>query len=208
MAKPFLIALLFFTSGNESNSQSSGTRMLLSSWDFNVSSDLYFYTDDFLVIPVFKGDKNKLHLETRYNYEGTGTVSFWGGYNFQFGKKLTFTITPMAAPVLGNINGIAPGLELTINYGKFEVYSESEYLFDLEDKNSNFFYNWSEISFSPLSFCSAGLAAQRTLAYNDDNKFQAGLSAGLSYKIFGAYIYYFNIGKENDFFMMSAEITF
>ncbi|WP_410961830.1 hypothetical protein, partial [Salmonella sp. SAL4359] len=56
-------------------------------WEFNADVNFYFIPDDFFVLPVFKADKNRLHLEARYNYEDRETFSAWAGYNFSGGKK-------------------------------------------------------------------------------------------------------------------------
>ena len=50
-----------------------------------------------------------LHLETRYNNEDLRTGSLWVGYNFAWGEKWQFEVTPMIGGVFGRTNGIAPG---------------------------------------------------------------------------------------------------
>ena len=79
------------------------------SWQFNADVNFYLIPNDFFVLPVFRADKNKLHLEARYNYEDRQTFSGWIGYNFKGGNKLEYTITPMVGGVVGLSNGIAPG---------------------------------------------------------------------------------------------------
>ena len=58
----------------------------------------------------------------------------WVGYNISGGKKLEYTITPMVGGVVGLTDGLAPGLEFTFTYGRFELYNEMEYVFDVESK--------------------------------------------------------------------------
>ena len=68
----------------------------------------------------------------------------------------------MAAVVVGNTNGVAPGLEAEVMYRKFDFYAESEYVFDLESKEGNFFYMYSELAIRPVKPLRTGLIAQRT----------------------------------------------
>ena len=91
-----------------------------SSWTFSADANFYLIPDDFFVLPVFRADKNKLHLEARYNYEDRETFSGWIGYNFSGGDDVfSYTFTPMLGGVVGLSNGVAPGLEFTLTYKKF-----------------------------------------------------------------------------------------
>lgn len=129
-------------------------------WEFNTDASLYFIPDDFFILPVFRADKNKLHLEARYNYEDRETFSAWAGYNFKGGRKLEYIITPMIGGVVGRTSGLAPGVEMTFTFKGFELYSESEYMFDFESEN--YFYNWSDLTYSPLDWLWFGISGQRT----------------------------------------------
>ena len=100
-----------------------------SAWQFNADANFYFIPDDFFVLPVFIADKNKLHLEARYNYEDRETFSGWVGYNFTGGNKFEYTITPMIGGVVGLSDGMAPGIEITLSFKGFEFYSEAEHIF-------------------------------------------------------------------------------
>jgi len=48
-----------------------------------------------LRLPAFKADRDWLHLEARYNYEGKNTASTWMGYRFSAGETLEFEAIPM-----------------------------------------------------------------------------------------------------------------
>src|SRR5688572_22314955 len=134
------LLLLFFFTGTQA--QDSNPASSEKQWNLSADANFYFFTDDFILLPVFKADKNKLHIEARYNYEDMETFSGWVGYNFSGGDKLEYTITPMIGGVAGLTDGIAPGLECTFSLGKFELYTESEYLFDAEASENNFYYMW------------------------------------------------------------------
>lgn len=178
-------------------------------WEGNASLNAYFLQDGFYMIPVLTADKNRLHLEARYNYEDFRTFSAWGGYNFTGGKKLEWDLTPMLGLVLGQTNAIAPGLEMLLSYGKLEFYSEGEWLFNIEDKYDDFVYFWSDLGYSPWAWLTIGLSAQRTRSYQSGRDVQKGLLIGLSRKKASLNGYFYNIGAPaSSFFLLTASIGF
>ncbi|MGB6675532.1 MAG: hypothetical protein WBE44_02460 [Terriglobales bacterium] len=134
------------------------------------------------VSPDFTADRNWLHLEARYNYEAHRTGSLWVGYDFSTGKKLVLDLTPMAGAVFGNLNGVAPGYLLTLTYKKLQLYSSGEYVFDIQKRNDNFFYNWDQLTYSPLKWLQVGLVSQRTRVYHTGLDVQRGALVGFTYK--------------------------
>jgi hypothetical protein len=179
------------------------------SWEFNAFAHANFIPDNFFVIPVFMADRDWLHLEARYNYEDFETVSLWGGYNFQGGSKLEWRLTPMAGLALGNTNAFALGIEATLNYRKFEFYSEGEALTSFESREENFIYFWSDLSYTPWDWLTLGLSGQRTRVYQTGKDLQKGLFAGFNYKNASLSTYFYNIGEPESFFwLLSAAVSF
>lgn len=177
-------------------------------WDIEASALFYFIPEDFFILPIIKADKNKLHLESRYNYEDRKTVSLFGGYNFTGGEKIEYTITPMVGAVIGNSDGIAPGLEMDFTLGKFEFYTEMEYLFELNDKTNSFYYMWSELTFAPKDWLWVGITGQRTRLYESNLEIQKGILAGLSLGDLTFTGYLFNPFSDNPFVIASLAINF
>ena len=134
------------------------------------------------VSPDFTADRNGLHLEARYNYEALQTGSLWVGYDFSAGKQLVLDLTPMVGGVFGNLNGVAPGYLFTLTYKKAQLYSSGEYVFDLQNRGGNFFYNWSQITYSPWKWLQVGLVTQRTRVYHTSLDVQRGVLVGFTYK--------------------------
>jgi hypothetical protein len=179
------------------------------SFAYDLSSYAYFVPDDQnYVSAIFTADRNWLHLEGRYNYEDIDSGSAWVGYNFSIGSKIVFDATPMLGGVFGSLHGIAPGWELTLSFWKIEIYSENEYVFDLDDSTGNFFYNWSEVTYSPLDWLQVGIVLQRTKAYETDLDVQRGLLAGFSYKILNFTAYVFNPGWDKPTVSLAAGVSF
>jgi len=178
-----------------------------SEWNFSVETDLYF-TDPFIFLPIFIADKGKLHLEARYNYEDLRTFSGWVGYNFYGGDEFEYFITPMIGAAVGRTDGIAPGLEFTLGYAGFELYSESEYLFDFASSEYNFFYSWTDLTYSPLDWLWFGISGQLAKVYETELETDRGLMLGVAYKNFEFTGYYYNAFTDDDFFMLALGTGF
>jgi hypothetical protein len=160
------------------------------------------------VQPTLTADRGWLHLEGRYNYENLETGSVWVGYNFGGGEKLEWEFTPMLGGVFGNTTGIAPGYKLSLTYWKFELSSEGEFVFDTGNSEGSFFYNWSELSVSPVDWFRFGLVGQRTRAYQAGVDIQRGLLVGFSYKKMDFTTYVFNLDHGNPTWVFSVGVSF
>ena len=186
----------------------NGDSLSNKAWQIEINPLIYFVPEDVYLLPIVKADKGRLHLESRYNYEDFNTFSLFGGYHFSGGKKLSYTITPMLGFAIGQVDGIAPGLELELNLGRFSYYTEAEYLFELNDKDNSFFYNWSELSFAPADWVWFGTSWQRLKAYKSDKEIDPGVMLGFGRKNWELTGYYFNPFGEYDFGVISLSVTF
>jgi hypothetical protein len=178
-----------------------------SEWNFGIETDLYF-TDPFIFLPIFSANRDQLHLEARYNYEDLKTFSGWIGYNFYGGDEFEYFITPMIGGAIGRTDGIAPGLEFTLSYTGFELYSESEYLFDFASSEYNFFYSWTDLTYSPLDWLWFGISGQITKVHETELETDRGLILGGFYKNFEITGYFYNAFTDDDFFMLALSTEF
>lgn len=178
-------------------------------WAFSAAAFAYFipHERDF-VNPIFKADRDWLHLEARYNYEGLDTGSVWLGYNFSVGEKLVFTVTPMVGGVFGHVTGPAPGYECSLSYGNFTLASEGEYVFDVRDRAGNFFYTWSELSYAPFAWCRLGLVAQTNQPYQSDYDVQWGPLVGFNYRAWEFTTYLLNAGTDSPTVVVALTFSF
>jgi hypothetical protein len=178
-------------------------------WDFNLNLSGYLVPQgQSYASPTFTADHDTLHLEARYNYEAQRTGSLWAGYNLSVGKKLVLDATPMIGGVFGNVNAVAPGLEFTVTYKKVELYSANEYLFDTSTKAGNFFYTWTQLTYSPLEWFTAGYVVQRTRAYQTPLDIQRGLLIGFTQKKVNFTTQIFNIGQAAPTVVLSLGYSF
>jgi hypothetical protein len=150
-------------------------------------------------------DYKALHLEPRYNYEGQNTGSFFAGWKFETEGKIDFAATPLIGIVFGSLNGMAPGLELEASFKSLDFYSETEYLFDFSDNQSNYLYTWTELGISPLHSFRTGISAQRTRLYQTGLDFQRGVFAEFSFWKLTIGCHYFNPFSHDYFFIASVK---
>ena len=178
-------------------------------WSYYGSATGYLIPDGpSYVSPVFAADRKWLHLEARYNYENLRTGSLWLGRNFSVGDKITLGVTPMIGGVFGRSAGIAPGYQATLSYRRLSLDTQGEYLFDVRDRSGNFFYTWSELSYSPVDWFRTGLVIQRTKAYQTDLSVQRGVLAGFTYKQADFTTYVFNFGWTDPTVVFSLGFSF
>jgi hypothetical protein len=159
--------------------------------------------------PTVTVDHGGLHLEGRYNYEAQETASLWVGWNFNWGKKLTLALTPMLGGVFGKLNGIAPGLEWSLDWWLLELDSQNELVIDLGDVGQSYFYTWSELRFSPARWVFVGAALQRTKAHSLAETLAWGPLVGVSLWKIVVEGYWFNPGQgDNQYGVVSAAVSF
>jgi hypothetical protein len=207
--------LFAFLCGTQLFAQTEGTTARANTaappnpWAFNLSVSGYYVPDgQSFVSPTFTADHDTLHLEARYNYEAQQTGSLWAGYNLSVGKKVVLEATPMIGGVFGNLNGIAPGLEVTATYKKLQLYSANEYIFDTATKAGDFFYTWTQLTYSPVPWFSAGYVMQRTRAYSTALDIQRGLLLQVTHKKATFSTQIFNIGETDPVLVFAVGYTF
>jgi len=164
-------------------------------WAFSLTTAGYIVPrGESYVSPDFTADRGALHLEARYNNEAVETGSLWAGYNLKTGEKLVLNVTPMIGSVFGKLNGLAPGYLFTLTYKRVLLYSNGEFVFDVQNRGRGFFYNWDEITYSPLKWLQVGFVSQRTRAYHTSLNIQRGVLVGFTYKKVNFTTNVFNFG--------------
>jgi hypothetical protein len=180
-----------------------------SEWECSLSTSTYLVQNgrDY-VNPNLVADRGWLHVEARYNYEAIKTGSLWLGYNFSFGKKLAFEVTPMFGGVFGDITGIAPGYTISISYEPIEFSTQGEYFFDAKDRSENFFYSWSELSCAPVTWFRAGIVIERTKAFGSTSDIRPGPLVGFKYKKVDFTTYWLSPGSRDAAFIFTVALNF
>ena len=114
----------------------------------------------------------------------------------------------MVGGVFGHVNGIAPGLELTVTYKKVQLFSANEYIFDTSAKAGNFFYTWTQLTYSPVPWFEAGYVTQRTRAYQTALDIQRGLLVQFTHKKATFSTQIFNPGETDPVLVFSLGYSF
>jgi len=177
-------------------------------WALTAEVNGYYFDGDAWLLPIFKADRKKLHLETRYNYEDFKTFSGWVGYNFSGGKKFEFMITPMVGAATGQTKGVMAGLEFTLALGRFEFYSESEYLRDFAGNENNFLYSWSDLTYAVRDWWWIGISGQRTRLVQTSVDIQHGVIVGAAAGNWEFNLFAYNMELEHRLFILSIDFGF
>jgi hypothetical protein len=204
IAFPFVAA-----GGEDAAGAAEGPGSQEASWSVRASINTYIFTDQSdYVQPTVAVDHGALHLEGRYNYEAQRTGSIWVGWNFEWGESLRLALTPMVGGVFGELNGMAPGFELDLSWGPFELYSENEFVFDFADWSGSNYYAWVEASGSPFEWLRAGIAVQRSRAVAVSRAVQWGPLLGFKVWKLNASAYWFNPGQPDaQYWVLSVGIA-
>jgi len=158
--------------------------------------------------PIVTADRGRVHLEGRYNYLSLDSGSFWAGANFNTGKTWMFDATVMAGIVIGSVQGVGPGYELSLRRSWFSLLSQGEYVFDIQDEVDDLAYNWTELSGSPASWCRLGLAVQWTNAPTAARDVQRGIVAAFNYKRFGFEVDVLDPDRDDVTYILTATVPF
>jgi hypothetical protein len=160
------------------------------------------------ISPTFSAEHRRLHLEARYNYEDQQTGSLWAGYNFSVGQKVVLNATPMVGGVFGKTTGIAPGYSVLLSRGKIQLSTQGEYVLNTRNRSKNFFYTWTELTYSPLDWARAGVVVQRAKVYQTDLDIQRNFFVGFSHKKLDLSTYIFNAGWTDPTIVLSVGLKF
>jgi hypothetical protein len=204
-----LLALAFALASGSALAQPAGAPMDENTWSVAASVFTYVVPDsEDYVQPTISADRGWLHLETRFNYEDLDTGSVWAGYNVSIGERVTLDIAPMFGVVFGSTTGVAPGYKGSLSWRRLELYSETEYVFDVDESDDSFLYTWSELAFAPADWWRLGLVVQRTKAYETEFDIQRGFFAGIAYRRAEITAYVFNPDASPPTFVLGVTIGF
>jgi hypothetical protein len=114
----------------------------------------------------------------------------------------------MTGFAMGNTGGFLFGGEMTFTLGNFELYNESEYLAGYDSKQDNFFYAWTDFTYSPTNWLSFGYSSQITKPILFDYEFSNGFVLGGSYKNFELSGYLYDLWTDTPFVMFALSFSF
>ncbi len=206
MAAQWMLMLVFFASaGNAAEPAATGSP----EWSFEITAfPTHIRGGDSYTSGIATADRGPLHLELRTNYESVGTRSAFVGWTFSGGETLTWEITPMIGTAWGDIRAIVPGVELSLAWGRFDFYSEAEWVVDRVSNNDSYLYSWNELGYRPTDWLRVGVVGQRTRAHGGDRDLQRGPFAQFSIGRVTLGSYWFNPGSSDQVFVGSLGVAF
>ena len=157
---------------------------------------------------ILAADRGPLHLEGRISYEAIGARSAFVGWTFSGGDAVTWEVTPIVGGAWGTVRAFVPGIEASVASGRFDFYTEAEYVRDHGDHSANYLYAWSELGFRPVEWLRAGLVGQRTRAYGVDRDFQRGPFVQATWHRVTVGGFWFNPGSSQQVFVLSIGAAF
>ena len=163
-------------------------------------------TEDRLT-PIVYADRGPLHLELRHNYEDLQTTSFFAGWTFAVDGQVELAFTPMLGVVVGQTDGIAPGVEVDLGWRRVAWYVEAEYLFDSDDSDDNFFYSWSTLMYGFTDWLSAGLVTERSKLVDTEFELQRGLALQVATEHVDLAFYAYNIDSDDNYVVASVAFS-
>jgi len=178
-------------------------------WAFGASAYTYLPPDSpNYVQPTVTADRDALHLEARYNYEEMHAISTWLGYNLSAEGTLSLEFTPIVGGVFGSLTGLGLGYEGTLGWKSLELYSEGEWIIDVDASSDSFFYNWSQLTFSPAHWVNFGILTQRTRTYASDREINRGPFLGFTYKNLNLTTFLLNADDLNATVIIGLDVAF
>jgi hypothetical protein len=186
--------------------QANGQSEAPAAWETSAALYGYWYPAEAVTfLPIVRADRGQLHLEGRYNYEDVRTGSVFAGWNLSWEGDVDGTFTPMVGLVVGQTSGIAPALELDASYDPISLYTEWEYVFDFEDRSSDFFYSWTELTVYPADWIRIGVVGQSTRVVDTGREVQRGFLVGGEHGNFGLTFHMFNPDDADPYYVFSFE---
>lgn len=160
-----------------------------------IGLEQYYYMgayQTFTVVPLvhYQSSKN-WYAEGRFNYEAINTLSLYGGKTFEKTALISYSATPIVGVVLGQMNGGSVGLNLEMDYEKFNFNTQSQYTFSAQQRTNNFIYSWSDLTYQFFEKFAMGASLQQTKLYQVNGAFERGvlLKTGFKNWVFPLYIF-------------------
>jgi hypothetical protein len=148
--------------------------------------------------------ENKWYGELRYNYDEARSCSLYGGKTFSKQGDLSWSVTPFAGLVLGELKAGTVGANVSLDYRKMVFSSESQITVSAEDRGRNFIFHWWELGYQATAHFYAGIALQETHNNSACDKWDPGIQLGFSYKEWTFPVYAFDPMSGSRYFVLGA----
>ncbi|HMH24915.1 MAG TPA: hypothetical protein VK563_24240 [Puia sp.] len=151
----------------------------------------------------FQGE-DKWYGELRYNYDEAHSFSLYGGRTFSKQSDLSWSVTPFAGLVMGELKGVTVGTNIGLDYKKVVFSAAPQYTVSAEGSGRNFIFNWCELGYQATTHFYAGLALQETHNNLVCDKWVPGIQLGFSCKEWIFPVYAFDPMNSKRYFVFGA----
>jgi len=159
-------------------------------------------------MPVFHYETaGGMYTEIRYNYEALQTFSVYGGWTFKGGDNFKFSTTPMLVISAGEFSGVSVANNSEAEWNNIFSACQSQYSVGVKGRDSDFFFNWSELGYSFADFFYAGLAVQYTRERYGQIT-DPGFFAGVNFKNISIPVYVFNPFSGSEFYILGVNVNY
>jgi hypothetical protein len=182
-----------------------------------IGAELYYYykTTPAIQPLIHMQSANSWYAELRYNYEDAKTLSLYGGKTFSGGNYIQYTITPMAGLSTGRFTGVSLAFKGDLEWQDLFLSSQTQHSIAIRTNDSlaakknasNFSFSWSELGYNFSDHFFAGLAMQYSRQANE-NDFEPGLLAGLSFNSLSFPCYVFSPFRPGRYFVLGVNYEF
>ncbi|MVN21825.1 hypothetical protein [Mucilaginibacter arboris] len=157
----------------------------------------------FTIVPIatYQSSKN-WYAEGRYNYEAVNTLSLYGGKTFEKKAAVSYSASPILGVVLGQMNGGSAGINLEMDYRKFNFNTQTQFTFSVQQLTNNFIYSWSDLTYQFLEKFSAGVSLQQTKLYQVNGAFEKGFLIKTGIKNWNFPLYVFRPESNERYFVL------
>ncbi|MGI4727839.1 MAG: hypothetical protein ACRYGB_04635 [Janthinobacterium lividum] len=166
----------------------------------------YYYMGNyhtFAFVPVVHYQTNQnWYAEGRFNYEALNTLALYGGKTFEKKATVSYSATPILGVVLGEMNGGSAGLNLEMDYRRFNFNTQSQYTFSIHQQNSDFIYSWSDLTYQFAEKFAAGFSLQQTKLHQVNGAFERGFLIKPTYKSWAFPLYVFKPESRERYFVL------
>lgn len=163
--------------------------------------------EDPFIIAISALNTPTWHFEARYNNEDSETTSLWVGRNFATGSTVQLEITPLAGLMLGQVDGMGPGVEATVMWKALTFYDEATLVIPFEPEPS-YFITWSTLTWRFGDVLQPGVTAQRFRVYSGEREVDWGLALNSEFGRISTGIYAYAPFGSSPFWQLSGAWSF
>lgn len=166
----------------------------------------YYYMGmykNFILVPVaYYQSSQNWYAEGRFNYEALNTLSLYAGKTFERKAVISYAASPILGVVLGQMNGGSAGINLQLDFQRFNFNTQTQYTFSVQQRSNNFVYSWSDLTYRITKKFEAGFSVQQTKTYQLKQAFERGLLIKTGYKNWNFPLYVFRPESSERYFVL------